>query len=188
MTLVWFVIGGAAIGHYFLHADRPYGWEAWIASSIYGALGIIPLAMYFAHLRVARRVRDPRLWVNAQGFWIGKTFNVKVEQSFRKPAHVQSVRACLICEKIERGSMRSGKSMPVANRQFEICEDVRVDREVSPSQPLQVKTKLTVPTSQPASTLPDKDDLPRIAWRIAVAVQIANQPAYAADYPILVEA
>jgi hypothetical protein len=187
VSLAWYAIGGAAVGHYFWHADRPYATGAIVASALYAAAGLVPVVGWLGHRRLARVVRDARVLVNADAFRPGKTFNVRVEQALRRPARVESVRVGLVCERT-LGRLTRAQRATAPPRLSETWTDVDADPDADPARPLTARTKLTPPADQPPSTPPTERAYPRIAWRIVVEVRIAGRPAYRAEYPITVVA
>jgi hypothetical protein len=187
VSLVWFVIGTVVAVHYFVHADRPYALDALIAVPLYAVLGLVPIALYLHHLRLARVCRDAKLTVNTDTFWIGKTFNLKIDQSYRKAVNVKLFRAGLICD---RDESRRIKGKPTTGRavQFENWEDIRGNDRAAPDHPLHAKLKFTPPKDQPPTTPEEQSALPRYSWRLVVEIKIPHRPDYRAEYPIVVEA
>jgi hypothetical protein len=185
VTLVWFVLGGVAIGHYFIKADRPFGLDALIVSPIYLALGVIPLAMFLRHVRAARAAEDARVFVNTDAFVRGKTFDVRVEQRFKRPAHVESLRIGLVCEQT---AAVAGKKRSVLQTSLQgwSWNDVKSDDGVTPGRPLEGRTKLTPPADQPASTAEGAPP-PSYRWWVAVEVKVRERADYRAEFPIAVE-
>jgi hypothetical protein len=186
-SLVWFVIGAIVAGHYFVHADRPYDLLALIAIPLYFILGLIPLIRFFHHRKLARVMRDAHVTVNTDTFWIGKTFNLKFEQRYRKRTEIELLRIGLICEKIDRQKSPRGKAIPTRSEQFETWEEVATHIQASPDHPLQAKTKFTPPKAQPPTTPEEQTGLPRFTWRLVIEVKTPRHPAYRAQYPINVE-
>jgi hypothetical protein len=187
VTLAWYVIGGVAVGHYFVNADRPYATVAYVASATYALVGLYPVSRWLYHRRLTRTVRDAKVFTHTDTYRLGKTFNVRVEQPFRRPAHVDSVRVGLICERT-LGRLTKEQRASAPPRLTEFWADVSSDQEAGPSRPLTAKTKLTVPTDQPASTPEKERAYPRVAWRVAVEIRIAGRPTYREEYPITVVA
>jgi hypothetical protein len=186
-TLAWFAMGGLVAGHYFLHADRPYEMLALIAVPLYFVLGLVPLFMFFHHRKLSRVVRDAKVTVNTDTFWIGKTFNVKLEQRYRKPVAIDLLRIGLVCEKLDRQKNPRGKAVMMRSEQFETWEDAAAHVRASADQPLQAKTKFAPPKDQPPTTPEKETGLPRFNWRLIVEVKTPRYPAYRAEYPITVE-
>lgn len=185
--LAWYTIGGVAIGHYFLHADRPYATLAYVASAIYLLVGLFPVSRWLYHRRLPRVVRDAKIFTNTDTFRPGKTFNVRVEQPFRRPGHVQSVRVALICDR-HRGRPSKAQRAELERHPDPAPEwsEVTTDQETGPNRPLIAKTKLTPPADAPPSTPARERSYPRVTWRIAVEILIAGLPPYREDYPITV--
>jgi hypothetical protein len=189
VSLAWYTIGGVAIGHYFLHADRPYATLAYVASAIYLLVGLFPIARWLHHRRLPRVVRDAKVFTNTDTFRLGKTFNVRVEQPFRRAAHVQSVRVALICDR------HRGRLSKTQRDELQLHPDpapdwieVTTDQDAAPNRPLIAKTKLTPPADAPPGTPQRERAHPRIPWRIAVEILTAGLPPYREDYPIVVVA
>jgi hypothetical protein len=187
VSLAWFAMGALVAQHYFAHADRPYETLALVAVPLYFLIGIIPLTMFFHHRRLARVMRDAHVTVNTDTFWIGKTFNLKFEQSYRKPVAIDLLRIGLICEKLDRQKNARGKSVTMRTEQFETWENAAARVRASPDQSLQAKTKFTPPKDQPPTTPEQQRELPRYAWRLVVEVTTPRYPMYRAEYPIVVE-
>jgi hypothetical protein len=187
VSLIWFVIGAVVAGHYFLHADRPYALEALIAVPLYFLLGVVPFAIYLHHLRLARVCRDAKVTVNTDTFWIGKTFDLKIDQSYRKRVNLKLFRAGLICDKDESRRIK-GKSTTGRAVQFENWHDIRGLDRAAPDHPLHAKLKFTPPKDQPPTTPEEQSALPRYSWRLVVEIKIPHRPDYRAEYPIVVEA
>jgi hypothetical protein len=181
-SLAWYVIGGVAIGHYLMHADRPYATEAYWLIPLFLLLGLMPLVLYFRHLRVARVVDDPRVTVNAGVLRPGRTFDVKVEQPFQTHAHVEAVRVGLVCRQTVRTQRRARHAAVTATR-VEQWAEVPVDGEAGPGRPLVARAKLTPPADAPAST-PGVGPLPRVRWRLVVEVRIAGRAGYRGEFPV----
>ncbi|HEY7116586.1 MAG TPA: DUF3592 domain-containing protein [Tepidisphaeraceae bacterium] len=169
VSMIWYVMGGVAIAHYFMHADRPYPLEALIASPVYLALGLIPIARWLRHRRLARVANDARLWVNTETFRPGKTFDVRVEQSFRRPVTIRAARVGLVC-----GSARNPNL-------FETWQELTADRGADRDRPVSGKTKLTPPEQI-------SDPMRAASWRVVVETQIRGRPDYRAEFPIALEA
>jgi hypothetical protein len=186
VSLVWFVIGGVTAGHYLLHADRPYDPLALVAIPLYFALGFIPIFLYFRELRRARTFRDARLTANTDTFWVGKPFNVKLEQPCKKPATIELARIGLVCDRTDTRTRRE-KTVASKSDQFETWEEFRAGETVSPDHPLQTKARFTVPTGQPPTTPDTQRGYPRHTWRLTVEVTLTNHRRYRADFPITVE-
>ncbi|MDB5320632.1 MAG: hypothetical protein JWN40_2263 [Phycisphaerales bacterium] len=186
-SLAWFAIGGIVAGHYFVHADRPYELLALIAVPLYFILGLIPLVRFFHHRKLARVMRDAIVTVNTDTFWIGKTFNLKFEQRYRKPTQIELLRIGLICEKLDRQKSPRGKAITTRSEQFETWEEAAAHTQASPDHPLQAKTKFTPPKNQPPTTPEEQTGLPRFNWRLVVEIKTPRHPTYRAEYPITVE-
>ena len=187
VSLVWYVIGAVIAGHYFVHAERPYELTAMIAAPLYAALGLVPLVMYARRLRQARAYRDARVTVNTDAFWLGKTFNAKVEQAFKQAAHVDLLRVGLTCEKVEYRRTRNQKAAASAGEQFESWEEAAADQDVAAGKPLQVKARFTPPKDQPATTTDGHAKPSRYQWQIVVETKIAKRQDYRGVFPIVVE-
>jgi hypothetical protein len=185
VSIVWYAIGGVAAGHYFVNADRPYATIAIVASAIYAVAGLFPVIRWCHHRRLARVVRDAKVFVNAETFRLGKTFNVRVEQAFRRAAHVESLRVGLVCERVF-GRMGKAQRAAAPPAVTETWVDVSTDQEASPTRPLTGKAKLTPPDDQPPTTPPGERAYPRVGWRIVVEAQITGRPTYREEYPITV--
>jgi hypothetical protein len=186
-SLAWFAIGALVAWHYFVHADQPYELMALIAVPLYFLIGLIPLVRFFHHRKLSRVMRDARVTVNTDTFWIGKTFNLKLEQRYRKPAQIDSLRIGLICEKLDRQQNPRGKPITMRTVQFESWEEAAANVQASADQPLAAKTKLTPPKDQLPTTPETQRELPRFNWRLVVEVKTARYPTYRAEYPIVVE-
>jgi len=132
-------------------------------------------------------MRDAQVRVNTDTFWIGKTFNLKFEQRYRKPVAIDVLRIGLICEKLERQKNARGKSVTMHSVQFETWEEAAAHVRASPDQPLQTRMKFTAPKDQPPTTPEAQRELPRFNWRLVVEVKISRYPTYRAEYPIVVE-
>lgn len=185
-TLIWFVLGGAAIGHYFVKADRPYSLEALIVSPIYLALGLIPLGMFVRHLRGARTADDVKVSVNTDVFRRGKTFDVRVEQRYKRSARLEVLRVGLVCEQTAPVT-RKNRVVLDTSILFQTWNDMKADQDVNPGRALEARTKLTPPADQPAST-PEGSPPPSYRWRISVEAKVRNRADYRAEFPIIVEA
>jgi hypothetical protein len=175
ITLIWYVLGGVAIGHYVTNADRPYTTEALIVTPLYLALGLIPLTIYLRHLKCSRTAGDARLFINTDRIRRGKTFDVRIEQPYKKQATIVSVRLAVTCN-------QATSSKPL----FQSWTDVKSDVPVSATRPLEARAKLTPPSDQPA-TVPADAPPPAHRWRITLEVRVAQCPPYTADYPITVD-
>jgi hypothetical protein len=186
-SLAWFAIGALVAWHYFVHADQPYELMALIAVPLYFLIGLIPLVRFFHHRKLSRVMRDARVTVNTDTFWIGKTFNLKLEQRYRKPAQIDSLRIGLIREKLDRQQNPRGKPITMRTVQFESWEEAAANVQASADQPLTAKTKLTPPKDQQPTTPETQRELPRFNWRLVFEVKTARYPAYRAEYPIVVE-
>jgi len=185
-SLVWFVLGAVAAGHYFLHADRPYEQIALVAVPLYFALGLVTVYFYFRELRRSRTFRDARLTVNTDTFWVGKPFNVKLEQPYKRRATIELARIGLVCDRIDTRRRRE-KTVASKSDQFETWEEFRAGETVSPDHPLQTKARFTVPAGQPPTTPETQRGYPRHTWRLTVEVTLTNRRRYRADFPITVE-
>jgi hypothetical protein len=187
VTLAWYVIGVVAIGHYFVNAPRPYAAVAYVASGVYAVVGLFPFSRWLYHRRLTRTVRDAKVFTHTDTYRLGKTFSVRVEQAFRRAAHVDSVRVGLICERT-LGRLSKAQRAEAPPRVMEFWTDVSTDQEAGPDRPLTAKTKLTPPADQPATTPEKERAYPRVAWRVAVEIRIAGRPTYREEYPIAVSA
>jgi hypothetical protein len=186
VTLVWFVLGGVAIGHYFVKADRPYGLDALIVAPVYLALGLIPLGLYLRQLRAARAFDDARVFVNTGAFRLGKTFDVRVEQRHKRPGTLESMRVGLVCEQTA-AVKRKDKTVLGTSTLFQTWNDVKADEEVGAARVLEARTKLTPPADQPASTA-EAGAPPGYGWRVVVEAKVKGRAVYRGDFPITVEA
>jgi hypothetical protein len=187
VSLAWYTIGGVAIGHYFYHADRPYAVLAYVASTVYALAGLFPVSRWLYHRRLPRAVRDAKVFTNTDTFRLGKTFNVRAEQPFRRPGHVESVRVALVCDR-HRGRLSKAHRAQLAPEPPVSWVDAASDQQAGPERPLIAKTKLTPPADHPPTTPAGDRAYPRISWRIAVEVKITGLPTYREDYPIAVVA
>jgi hypothetical protein len=191
ITGVWQGVGALTSGHYFSVATPPYETVAIVVTSIYGALGCIPLAMAIYYFLVHRHIGDARIFVNTPRFVLGEEIALLIQQPVYSGLQITALNANLVCNETTKTTVGGKTSI-----RFDVCyRDDAVLLSNHPAQPREMLTgthTFTLPeeqtTSAAASSPPKEKSYPRFAWQIEVHTKIAHSPDYRGKFPLTVVA
>jgi hypothetical protein len=183
---IWNLLGAAAWGHSFLMANPPYKNLALIATSIFVAVGVVPVALAVYYTMLLRNVGDARLCVNAPSLTPSQSFKARVDQPVHQNLHFEELTIGLVCEETTQ-TRSGGKTRSSTRTIYEDRLPVLPDSYSRAGQNITAVATLPVPADQPA-TSPATAGYPRHAWHIEVKTRIAGSPDYRAKFPVTVAA
>jgi hypothetical protein len=182
-TVLWFGTGGAAAYHYFSSASAPYGTLAVVATSIYCAIGLIPLGYLVYNHLLGRNVGDARVFVDGQQFSRGSEINVGLRLPVYRPVQVQDASMGLIC-RVSTKTRRGSKTTYSSHTEHEEAEVVMEEFAARAGEDMEIAHTVKLPDRASPSTL--TKEYPRYMWAIRIVVRIKGSPDYRSEFPIIV--
>jgi len=182
VALVWWGVGGIAIGHFLSVATRPYETLAIVAIAIYSALGLSALGMAGYYARLLGNIGDAVVSLNGAGISRGTPFKVRVVQPIHANLQIEELTIGVLCRETTR--QRSGGKTRTSTRDcYEDKLPVVGNNYVRGGENVTASAQLHVPPDQPASA---SASYPRYEWFITVKTKLAGSPDYRARFPVTV--
>jgi hypothetical protein len=183
MMMLWYGVGALAIGHYFLNASSPYGTMAWIVSSVYVALGLIPAWGWLYHFLLMRRTSDPIVMTSVARFPLGQSFDVRLVHPMHRQTMIESLKLGLVRAKHVK-TRNGNKTQYNTVVDFETWQTLLKDHPAQADETIQQSAGFTVPQDGLPSSF---GEYPRYEWKLEVKAALKDSPDYRAEYMILVE-
>jgi len=181
-AVFWHVAGLLVATHYFGAAKPPYETLGVVSTSLYEALGVIPVITAFYYHLLKRNAGDARLTINLERPRSGDEFTARVEQEIHGDLEIESLRVGLICDQTTRG--RHGTKTSACHEQWITALE---GHRSYPGETLVAGVKLQVPAVAEPSTPPDRKGYPRHSWRIAMHTRMTGSPDYRANFLLVVD-
>jgi hypothetical protein len=183
--LLWVVVGGAALGHFFSVASRPYSWVSLIISGVYALLALVPLLAFYRVRRLEGYVDDVVLRMEREHVTLGESLDVEVEQPVKSDVLVASIDVALVCRETYRTS--SGSKSSVGTRKLHNQKQTLAQQiAATPLRPAVARGRVAVPAHLPPSTPPDVRGYPRYDWSLNVRISYDGIPKYTAKFQLQV--
>ncbi len=178
LTAAYAVVAGTLYGHYFAVAPRPASQTAVVTAWLALAGGLLPAYFFWRSWRVAKKVGDARLLIDAPATAPGRTVRFRMEQPVRGGHRVEETGVALFCDRWKRSGKNAVAS--VEHQQWVRGEPRVVDGEAV------FQGALTVPPEgQPTSPVSAN---PRYVWHVDVVTTAGPGPRYRETFPIQVDA
>jgi len=182
--LLWTVIGGASVMHYFGNASPPHQTVAIVFAVIYAA-GVLGLLGYATHLaKMGKNVGDARLYTNTGKFRRGQSVKLEVQQAFKTDLLVKHAMVGIMITEIGGGGIRN-KSQNITRTVYEEwlpgAENIRVPAK----EVLSLSAKIDLPRDhKPGSRR--NSGYPKYIWSFGYMLSTADGPDFKANYPVMV--
>ncbi len=186
MAGLWCGVGGAAIGHYYLISDPPYSTFAHVGSSIYFAIGLIPVSMFMRRWRLARILADASLYTGTARFAPGETLAVSAEQPVLTACYVSEIQLALV-QQIHSWSSGSSKTTHTTTARDLDRQTFAQNRNVMPSNALSVSANFTIPVDAPPTSPVSSTDNSRYDYYFEVVTHIPGQRDYTGRFAFRLE-
>lgn len=187
VSLLWFSIGIAALGHYFRVAETPYRTSSVICMTIYGVLGLVPVAIMIRCSLPLLHLGKTRVFVDQDKVTLGEELNVQVEQQIRSNSVIKELKIGLVCEKaVYKGDSRRHTCKTVK------CHDDWVsalqNHQARAGETITAKAKLLIPAEGRRSNPEGSYSYPYRGWRIEEVTKLGRGRGYKTKFPIFVDA
>lgn len=193
ISLLWYCVGVASLGHYFTVAEPPYQTQAKVFTFIYGFTGLVPVGLMVYWLAVylssgAWQLGKTRLFVGQDKFNLGNEINVQAEQRVRLNSLIDKFGVGLVCEK----AIYQGYERRVGGCKVVKCHDDQIvaiqNYNARLGEMVTAKGNFLIPSDASPSNLRGSSISPYCGWRIEISARLArSRKAYRIRFPILVQ-
>lgn len=177
MTSLWYGVGGVAIGHYYVVAAPPYDKLAVIGSSVYLALGLIPLSMFKRRWRLTRMLADAIVYTDTDRFAPGDSIAVRADQNVHAEGRAKEMQLAIVQQIHSRSSSGGSTTHTTTHRDLD-RQTFPLDRDVVPGNSLSASTHFTIPANAPATSPASAIENPRYDYYIEVITRVSDWPDY----------
>lgn len=192
VSLSWYCIGIAIVGHYFMVADPPYQTEAKVLTSIYGFLGVVPVGFMVYWLVVywlsgAWRLGKTRVFVDQDKITLGKEINARAEQRIRLNSRIDKFGIGLVCEK----AVYEGYERSIGGCKVLKCHDDQIvalqNYQAQSREMITGKGRFLIPSNARPSNPGSSSISPYCGWRIEMVTKFVKGRGYKTKFPIIVQ-
>jgi hypothetical protein len=177
-AIMWYLLGIAVIGHYYLGTPPSHELKALITAIIYALAGLWPVTRALSAANTASRLGAPSVQMIQKNVHLNQPVIVRVELPFMRDTLVREVRVALICYRRNGlGAERYyASSQPVVENHAARAREI-----VRGEYTFEVTDKKRHP-----STRFGRFDYPRTDWLIEVTTHTAHATV-TVGFPILAE-
>jgi len=183
ITGIWWGIGLATSGHYFLMAGN-YETLGLIITPIYFAIGLIPMGMFIYYWLQGRTLSEPSVYTSVDRFTVGEPFEIDVKLPMRINTDINKLEVALVCDTHTRS--RSGNKTSYASHEsFKDAVTIMENEHTRADEVIGDRHTFTVPADKPATTI--HSGYPAHEWSIQIELDIPGRPDYKGAFPIPVD-
>ncbi len=178
VSVLWYLLGAAAIGHYYMTTPPAYEMKSGVIGALYTVAGLWPVLRAVAAAAAASRIGTPKAHMTQKAVHLGEPVIVRIEQPFLRDTTVLEVRVALTC------CRRNGLG---SVRYYTSSNTVAEDRAVQAGETIHGEFTFEVPQKKRHPSTPfNRWDYPRTDWLIEVTTR-TTRSAVTASFPILAE-
>ena len=176
--VLWYLLGGLTIGHYFLTVPPDYEIKALISTALFAGLGLWPVHGLLKSMGVASRIATPKARITRSTVHLDEPIIVRIEQPFVRDTTLREVRVALTCTR------RNGLG---AVKYFTASHIVAENRAVRNSERIEGEFTFEVPEKKRHPSTPfSRWDYPRTDWQIEIITR-TDKSVSSVVFPIIAE-
>lgn len=177
-ALLWYLLGGLAIAHYYAMTPPAYELKSAVSSVLYAVAGLWLVYHAMSAMGIASRLGAPKAHMTQKIAHLNKPIIIRVEQPFLRDTIVRELRVVLTCTRQDGlGSVRY----------FTASQMLAEDRAVRAGETLHGEFSFEVPDKKRHPSTPfSRWEYPRTDWQIEVTLHTPKCHA-TSTFPILAD-
>ena len=182
----WQLLGGAAWGHFFWVADRPYDTEALWGTAVWIAIGLAALGIAAHAWWLNRWMDDACVLISQPKPETGQSLFVRVEQKIHKPALIRKLRVELTCSE-SKWVWAGASPVEAAKKVFTIERTALEGHAAQAGEVLAADFELPIPADSPATRAKTWRNRTGVVWKLHQSLRLVRMFPYTDAFVLVVD-